>query len=125
MPYHEAADLDVYLEDSFVLGIEETPGVLRFRLDAVLTPEHPDWHPPHPGEQHCYVGAHLTFRACTRVEWISRTGATYTDASGEADHGNIDTMTRHPTHWHLTGDWGEVRVHTTEPPALEPIDLRR
>lgn len=43
----------VYLEDSYVLGIAEAPGQLTFKLDAVLTPESPAYHPPQPGEQYC------------------------------------------------------------------------
>ncbi len=45
---------DVYLEDSYVLGIEARPAELRFLLDLVLTPSHEQYRPPLPGEQHCY-----------------------------------------------------------------------
>jgi hypothetical protein len=49
--YSELPGLDgVYLEDSFVLGIEETSNQLVFDLDAVLTPSHPSYAPPNRGE---------------------------------------------------------------------------
>jgi hypothetical protein len=61
--YSELPGLDgVYLEDSFVLGIGETSNQLVFDLDAVLTPSHPSYAPPHPGEQYCYRRGELLFR---------------------------------------------------------------
>jgi len=52
------ADLaDIYLEDSWVLDVSATEHGVAFRLDAVLTPDHLRYHPPAPGEQHCYLQA--------------------------------------------------------------------
>ena len=47
-PLNELSGLaDVYLEDSYVLGITESSEKVVFHLDAVLTPDHPAYH-PHP-----------------------------------------------------------------------------
>jgi hypothetical protein len=44
----------VYLEDSWILDANPTEYALRFVIEAVLTPEHAEYHPAKPGEQHCY-----------------------------------------------------------------------
>lgn len=62
----------LYLEDSYVLAISETPRRLSFMLDAVLTPAHPRYRAPLPGEQHCYATGVLIFEGITTIEWIRR-----------------------------------------------------
>ena len=105
----------VFLEDSYVLGISESPEQLIFRLDAVLTPEHPAYSPPRPGEQYCYAYGTVVFGEVTRVEWLRRSSSHYTDASGEEDLGNIDTLTMEGGTFTATGDWGEVRITGAQP----------
>jgi len=75
----------LYLEDSWVLGVYESDGVLNFDLEAVLTEQHPYWEPPKPGEMYCYGRVALTFPGVRSIEWISRGGRPATDASGERD----------------------------------------
>jgi hypothetical protein len=71
--YSELPGLDgVYLEDSFVLGIGETSNQLVFDLDAVLTPSHPSYAPPHPGEQYCYRRGELLFRTTKSAGSLDR-----------------------------------------------------
>lgn len=111
----------VYLEDSYVLSIEEDPHSLTFRLEAVLTPEHPLYRDPRPGEQYCYAKATLTFAPASQIEWISRTGASYRDADDEEDQGNIDYLESEPGGYHLGGDWGEVRVLSSHPPVFHVL----
>lgn len=51
MTYADLPELaGVYLEDSYVLSIDEAPRRFSFTLDAVLTPEHPRYHRPVPGD---------------------------------------------------------------------------
>lgn len=57
----------IYLEDSYVLGVAESPGQVIFHLDAVLTPRHARYHAPHPGDQYCYAHGDLVFRDVTEV----------------------------------------------------------
>lgn len=111
----------VYLEDSYVLGIEEGPHSLAFRLEAVLTPEHPRYRAPRPGEQYCYVNAELAFSPASRIEWIARTGTSYRDATDEEDQGNIDYLESESGAYHLGGDWGEIRVWSSHPPVFQVL----
>ena len=105
----------VYLEDSYVLGITESSDQLVFHLDAVLTPEHPAYHSPRPGEQYCYDKGNLVFPDVTQVEWLRRSGSHYTDASGEEDLGNIDILTVDGNAFLAEGDWGAVRIIGAQP----------
>jgi hypothetical protein len=100
----------LFLEDSYVLDISESPRQLVFKLDAVLTPEHPAYRPPRPGEQHCYTYGTLVFGDVTRVEWLRRSSRRHTDASGAEDLGNIDILTVRDGAFIAEGDWGRVRV---------------
>jgi hypothetical protein len=50
-----------YLEDSYVLRIDARSDEATFWLDVVLTPKHPLYSPPKPGEQHSYRRARLVF----------------------------------------------------------------
>lgn len=112
----------VYLEDSYVLAIEESSHSLTFRLEAVLTPDHPRYRPPRAGEQYCYASGTLTFASVDRIEWISRTSARYQDANNEEDQGNIDYLDSEAGKFHLGGDWGEVRIWSAHPPVFELAD---
>jgi hypothetical protein len=105
----------VFLEDSYVLGISETSDQLVFRLDAVLTPDHPAYQPPRPGEQYCYAEGSLVFPDVTRVVWFKRGSSHYTDASGEEDLGNIDILTEDGNGFVAEGDWGAVRISGAQP----------
>jgi hypothetical protein len=117
--YTDCAELaNVYLEDSFVLAIDETPSALSFKLDVVLTPGHPLYHGPRPGEQHCYADATLTIADAAKIEWVTRSPQTYRDATGEEDLGNIDSFQQIDDHFEITGDWGHVRVYSTAAPQL-------
>lgn len=111
--------LGVYLEDSFVLGISETPGQVTFQLEAVLTPDHPNYHEPRPGEQYCYADGELIFADVSRVEWLERSTKVYTDAAGQEDLGNIDSLTIDDETFIVEGDWGKVRIHSASQPRFE------
>lgn len=109
--YEQFPGLDgFYLEDSFILNITETPSTLNFSLDAVLTPEHPAYGPPRPGEHHCYRPAELLFIDLSKIEWLHRPHRSFTDATGAEDLGNIDALVAGASSVLLEGDWGRVRV---------------
>jgi hypothetical protein len=119
MNYTDFPDLaNVYLEDSFVLAIDETPTTLSFRLEAALTPSHPRYHQPRPDEAHCYADAVLTIAEAMKIDWVTRSSQTSRDATGEEDLGNIDSLQRHDDHYEITGDWGHVRIYSTATPQL-------
>ncbi|MEV6305007.1 hypothetical protein AB0M02_36735 [Actinoplanes sp. NPDC051861] len=114
MEYQEAfPDLaDVYLEDSWVLGIRSAARDVAFQLDAVLTPSHRLYQPPVPGEQHCYHAARLS--VSSRKLLLDRSDLpAATDASGNSDFGNVDVVVQvlwdGEAAWEMTGDWGILR----------------
>jgi hypothetical protein len=108
----------IYLEDSYVLAINDSGGELTFRLDAVITTENPAYHEPRPGEHHCYAERNLTFASATSIEWVSRSDRCYADATGEVDHGSIDVLTCDGEAFVVEGDWGRFRV-VSAPPRFE------
>lgn len=99
-----------YFEDSYVLDITETPDTLSFAMDIVLTEDHPSYQPPRPDEAYCYRHGTLTFSGFREVEWLERSEASYTDVTGEVDHGNIDSFVSDGGSYRLVGDWGRVRI---------------
>lgn len=109
---------DVYLEDSYVLEISEAPSELKFSLEAVLTPHSPEYHAPAPGEQYAYARGDLIFTGVTRVNWASATFRRYTDAAGEEDLGNIDSLTNDGGIFFIEGDWGKVMVWSDSEPIF-------
>lgn len=108
----------VYLEDSYVLDIIEKPGMLSFRLEAVLTPENKEYCLPRPGEQYCYRDGELMFSGITRIDWMERSFQSYTDATGKTDYGNIDSLVTFSDGYQIEGDWGSVRVWSDESPTF-------
>jgi len=106
---------NIYLEDSWVLDVQESDASLTFALEAVLTEQHPQWKPRKPGEVHSYRRLRLTFPNLRHVEWLSRGGPPAMDTSGELDYGHIDTFVVSDHSYELTGDWGHVRVESDAP----------
>jgi hypothetical protein len=109
--YWELPGLEqVYLADSWVLGIEVDQQHAAFQLQLVLTEDHPRYQPRRPGEQYCYAPARLAFEG---VEWVELqpSGAPPSiDASGEQDSGHIYTLCQVEGGYIATGNWGELRV---------------
>jgi len=100
----------VYLEDSYVLGVSTDDKSVQFDLDLVLTPEHPAYSEPRPGEQYCYRRAKVTIVSARSVRWIRQTMRPFRDATGEADYGSIDAWSLDGDISHIEGDWGELEV---------------
>jgi hypothetical protein len=103
-----------YLEDSYVLGVTATPGTLDVELDIVLTPEHPEYSPDHPGEQHCYRRGHLRFRNVSYLLWDAQGSVPARDVTGETDFGCVDLWSVEDGTRHLiVGDFGRISVVST------------
>ena len=105
---------EIYLEDSWVGGIEARPGTLTFKLDMVLTERHPLYHPRLPGEQYCYRTGAVEFSGVTELTWTNQGAAPSQDANGKLDHGNIDAMVFEGDRYRLEGSWGEIEVVAKE-----------
>jgi hypothetical protein len=113
--YYEISGLEhIYLEDSFVLKIEEWDDRLEFLLDLVLTEKHSQYTSPTDDEQYCYKKAFLVFKKCDAINWIEKGENSFFDSSGETDYGNIDSLTQEGKNYHLSGDWGEVKLVTDQ-----------
>jgi len=111
--YYEWSDFkDIYLEDSYVLGIEESDTEFIFIVEMVLKENHPRYTSPNPGEQYCYKKGKIVFQELESIEWISRNTQLFTDANDSEDYGNIDLFNLSIEGYHLVGDWGEVKVHS-------------
>jgi hypothetical protein len=117
MQYNDAfSDLaGVYLEDSWVLELTPSDDGLVLRLDTVLTPQHPLYETPKPGEQHCYRAAWLTVRA-DPIEVHLSGSQPARDASGELDFGHVDAFVFNEAsdRWELEGDWGHASASSPE-----------
>jgi hypothetical protein len=102
----------VYLEDSWVLDVQEVQDSVTFRLDAVLTPEHELYGPPASGEQYCYRRGRMTVRSSQPMSLLRSDLPPAVDASGTVDYGNIDSFVpvdwEGKDAWELTGDWGQL-----------------
>lgn len=108
----------VYLEDSFVLDIRANPGQLRISLDLVLTPQHPEYTPPKPQEQHCYRSAIIEFLNVRRLVWDGQGMIRpATDATGAVDYGGVDSLTVSAGVALIEGDWGVIEVES-DPPVI-------
>ncbi|MFE6284795.1 hypothetical protein [Streptomyces sp. NPDC057877] len=105
----------VYLEDGFVLGIQANPGRLCLDVEVVLTPEHPRYRPPAPGEQYCYAVAVIEFADVRRLTWDGQGTPPAKDASGETDYGGIDALFWDGSAYHVEGDWGAIVVVSAAP----------
>ncbi|MCT9081144.1 hypothetical protein [Streptomyces fulvoviolaceus] len=105
----------VHLEDSFVLGIEATPARLTLDVELVLTPQHPAYRSPAPGEQNCYARATIEFRNVRNLNWTGQGTPPATDVSGEKDYGGIDALSRSGAVFHLEGDWGAIDMTSDAP----------
>jgi hypothetical protein len=118
-PYTSLAGLaDVYLEDSFVLDIEAHPGSLVFRLDMVLTQEHPLYRPPKASETYCYRRGELRFQHVRQLAWQSSGLKPSTDATGEIDYGSISKYEVDGVRHSIAGDWGSLEIVSQELPAV-------
>lgn len=104
----------VYLEDSYVMDIEEAPGRLRMIIDTVLVPGHPDYQPPRSGEWACFKLTELDFTGVTEINWLRRHAEPIVGPEGEQDFGNIESFTLEDSYYELEGEWGHVKLKASK-----------
>ena len=102
---------DIYLEDSFVIGIQETESSIRFDCDFVILENHKLYTIPEVGEQYCYRNGYIEFTNITILDWIKRDEVVFSNDCYDNDYGNIDIFYLDNETYHLQGDWGEVMIH--------------
>ncbi len=116
--YWQLAGLEnIYLEDSYVLGIK-TDTSIEFFLEAILTENHPLYTSPLPGEQYCYQRITLKFPRPQTYNLTLNKMIPIVDPDGTWDYGNIDEFFMENETYHLIGEWGELTV-VSEPPVIE------
>ncbi len=106
------------LEESYVLDIQAGPSSVRFALDLVLTPEHPEYSDPASGEQYCYRRGRIEFLGVRRLRWTAQGAPPARDVSGELDYGNIDFFSYSDSGYELEGSWGRMELQADAVRAL-------
>ncbi len=109
---------NIYLEDSYVIDIAEQENAFTFSVEFVLLKSHPLFHPPEPGEAHCYKRGKIIFPNPIEVVWIEKKMHPIVDITEDVDFGNIDTFNFDGSNYHLTGDWGNIMIKS-DPPLLQ------
>lgn len=112
----------VYLEDSFVLGIETTQHSAELMLEVVLRERHPLYQHPKAGEQYSYRRGSIRFPGAVDVRWIRASIRPSVDAAGDVDFGNIDALYRESGKYGILGDWGELAIVSDAPEIEFPDD---
>lgn len=106
------------LEDSNVLAIRADAAEIGFKMDFVLTVQHPGFQPPGAAEDHCYRRGTLRFPHIAHVIAFRRLAARSQDATGEADLGNIDSVAWRGPRCRLEGDWGYLELICAKPVVM-------
>jgi hypothetical protein len=101
---------DIVLEESYVLAITATPSQVVFKVDFVLTTEHPRYQPNRPGEYECFRRGELRFQDIKILYWTGQGRPPAQDATGELDYGHIETFEWEPACYQFLGDWGYMQV---------------
>lgn len=104
---------DIYLEDSFVLSIDEAEDEISFTIEVVLTENHPLYIKPKPNEQYCYKKGKIIFQNLKSFKWLKKNNKFFTDATGSKDYGNIDSFQLSNKGYELSGDWGYLVVSSS------------
>ncbi|MBT2500166.1 hypothetical protein J7E25_13820 [Agromyces sp. ISL-38] len=112
---------DVYLEDSWVLGIAQEVDSLTFTVDVVLRETHPSYQPPVEGEQYCYRRGRILFEKIRALSWTEPPALPAVDAMGESDFGSFDVFEVSDGAYVIAGDFGRLEVHSQEP-TLELVE---
>jgi hypothetical protein len=110
-PYADLPGFEaLVLEESYVLGIQASPGSLTLDVDLALMPEHPLYAPPPATETECFRTGRIRFIQVRRLVWDDQGAPPATDASGDADFGHIDSLVWDGNTFKLEGDWGRMEV---------------
>ncbi|WP_449419289.1 hypothetical protein [Phormidium nigroviride] len=108
---------NVYLEDSYVLGIHRSTSELCIHIEAVLTENHSLYTQPLPGEQYCYRRMTIKFLHPHTYNLVLQNINPIPDLDGSVDYGNIDDFFSADGKYYLRGEWGELTI-VSDPPLL-------
>lgn len=108
---------NVYLEDSYVLGIHPSTSGFRIRIEAVLTEKHPLYSQPLTGEKYCYRRMTIKFSHPHTYNLVLQNINPIPDPDGRVDYGNIDEFFSDDGKYYIRGEWGELTI-VSDPPLL-------
>jgi len=105
----------IYLEDSYVLGIEAKKASVKILLEAVLTEKHPLYSQPLSGERYCYRRMKIKFPKPQSYNLVPQNMSPIPNPDGSIDLGNIDNFFLANGKYHLLGEWGEITLVSDSP----------
>lgn len=118
-PYWDLQGFEqLYLEDSYVWGVEETSEAFILRMLLVLREGHAEWRPPLPNQQYCYRDGQIRFEHPTDVDWVERTFEATTNLDGSVDYGNVHAIEADGQMFRIYADFGQVRLRAEGVKAL-------
>lgn len=103
-----------YLEDSYFLGLVAEGLNLRLNFLLALTPDHPDYHPPKPTEQHCYRHGAIVIGEPTIVDWQPLKPTVTQDLDGTFDFGAIELYRRGPSRFRFVTQWFDATMEARQ-----------
>ena len=100
------------LSDSFVISWSQKKNDLIFNIEASIWPDSKYYEEPKTDEYTCYRPAQLTFTNTKKITGLLKMKqvAPSTDANGEKDYGNIDTLEIINGNYLIIGDFGQVSI---------------
>lgn len=103
---------EVRLEESYVLGVRESAGEIRFDMDLALGERHASYRAPRggSGEQGCFRRGRIVFKTVSDVVWQEKRIPTDVDPDAPADLGKIDTFVLDGATYKLRGPWGRLEL---------------
>ena len=100
------------LNDSFVLSWHQETSELTFEIEASIWPESKHYEKPKTNEHTCYKPATLSFENFTELNGLLEINQIKpaTDAAGEIDYGNIDSLEKNNKGFLIEGEFGSVSI---------------
>lgn len=126
--YEELGQLgDLYLEDSYLLRVDETTEHVTFVVEAVIVEGSEWWTPKKPDEQYSYRRVRIDFPNVKETKWRRRDFQQIPPAPGdEPDFGSIDYFAEVAAgKFRLVGEWGDVEIESGPPEVRLDDALQR
>jgi hypothetical protein len=105
----------IYLEDSYVLDVENDTQYCEIKMDFVLTEGHPLYQKPGSEEAHCFRRGVIRFERLKNAKWIGRTETAARDATGEIDFGCLEEFFFDGEKYILFGEIGRLEIWADPP----------
>ncbi len=113
MDWQEIKTFDgIDLSESYILSWFTEDKQVAFRVDFVLSPEHPAYSPPPPTEYACFRLGTLSFNGVGSVDGLpelSKVRAA-TDASGEFDYGHVESLSFYSGIYEVGFEFGIAKI---------------